>query len=198
MVPLIGAGLVLVVGHGDDRMDRRRLLGLLIGIAGVAALVGVDLRGNDLLAVGEVALTALGYAAGPLIISRRFANLPGLGLIAASFALTALGYAPFALSHPVGHLTVEVVAAVATLSLVCTAVAFLLFFALIVEVGPARATVITYVNPAVAVALGVILLGEPFTAGIALGFPLILAGSYLATGARAALAAVVTTDRPSG
>ncbi|HEX3539729.1 MAG TPA: EamA family transporter [Acidimicrobiales bacterium] len=199
MVPLIGAGLVLVTGQGNDRLDRRRLVGLLVGIAGVAALVGVDLRGNDLLAVGEVALTALGYAAGPMIISRRFADLPGLGLIAASFALTAAGYAPFALAHPVGHLSLEVVGAVATLTLVCTTVAFLLFFALIVEVGPARATVITYVNPAVAVALGVVLLGEPFTAGIALGFPLILAGSYLATRAtRPALTPAVRTGRPSG
>jgi drug/metabolite transporter (DMT)-like permease len=181
MVPLIGAGLVLVVGHGNDRLDRRRLFGLLVGIAGVTALVGVDLRGNDLLAVGEVALTAVGYAAGPMIISRRFAGSPGLGLVAASMGLTALGYAPFALSKPLGPVSGEVIAAVAVLTLVCTTVAFLLFFLLIVEVGPARATVITFINPAGAVALGVVLLGEPITGGIAIGFPLILAGSYLAT-----------------
>ena len=76
----------------------------------------------------------------------------------------------------------QVIASVAVLTLLCTSLAFLLFFALIIEVGPARATVITFVNPAVAVALGVILLGEPLSLGIAIGFPMILAGSFLATG----------------
>jgi drug/metabolite transporter (DMT)-like permease len=181
-VPLIGACLAVAVGT-EDRLDRRRLCGLLIGLAGVAALVGVDLHGTDLVAVGEATLTALGYAIGPMIISRRFSGMPGLGLVAASLALTAVGYAPVALATFPHHVSGEVMAAVAVLTVVCTALAFLLFFALIVEVGPARATVITFVNPAIAVTLGVVLLGEPFTIGIAIGFPLILAGSILATGA---------------
>lgn len=181
-VPLIGAGLALAIGH-EDRLDRRRLAGLLLGLAGVAALVGVDLHGTNLVAVAEATLTAVGYATGPLIISRRFADLPGLGPVAASFALTALAYAGIALRNPPAHLPAEVVGSVAVLALVCTALAFLVFFALIREVGPARATVITYVNPAVAVALGVILLGERLSLGVAIGFPMILAGSLLATGA---------------
>jgi drug/metabolite transporter (DMT)-like permease len=181
-VPLIGAGLAVAVGT-EDRLDRRRLAGLLIGLAGVAALVGVDLHGTDLLAVGEATLTAVGYAIGPMIISRRFSDMPALGLVAASLGLTALGYAPVALATFPHHVSGEAIASVAVLTVVCTALAFLLFFALIVEVGPARATVITFVNPAIAVTLGVVLLGEPFTVGIAVGFPLILAGSILATGA---------------
>jgi drug/metabolite transporter (DMT)-like permease len=181
-VPLIGACLAVAVGT-DDRLDRRRLAGLLIGLAGVAALVGVDLHGTDLVAVGEATLTAVGYAIGPMIISRRFSDMPGLGLVAASLALTAVGYAPVALATFPHHVSGEALASVAVLTVVCTAFAFLLFFALIVEVGPARATVITFVNPAIAVTLGVVLLGEPFTLGIAVGFPLILAGSILATGA---------------
>lgn len=179
-VPLIGAVLALASGH-TDRLDRRRLLGLLVGLVGVAVLVGVDLHGNDLVAVGEATLTALGYAAGPMIISRRFSDLPGLGLVAASMALTAVFYAPLALYHPPNHVSGEAIASIGVLTVVCTSLAFLLFFSLIVEVGPARATVITYVNPAVAVTLGVALLGEPLTLGIAIGFPLILAGSFLAT-----------------
>ncbi len=180
-VPLIGAGLALAVGH-EEQLDRRRVIGLLIGLSGVGLLVGIDLHGTNLLAVGEATLTAVGYATGPLIISRRFSDMPGLGLVAASFGLTSLAYAPIALSTWPDHVSGEVVGAVAVLTVVCTAVAFLLFFALIVEVGPARATVITFVNPAVAVVLGVIALGEPLSLGIAIGFPMILAGSVLATG----------------
>ncbi len=179
-VPLIGALLAVLVAHGDT-LERRRVIGLLVGFAGVATLVGVDIGGTNPIAFGEVALTAVGYAIGPMIISRRFADIPGLGVVAASFGLTAVAYAPFALTDLPSHVSGQVVASVAGLTVVCTAIAFLLFFALIVEVGPSRATVITYVNPAVAVILGVGLLGERLTTGIAIGFPLILAGSFLAT-----------------
>ena len=102
-------------------------------------------------------------------------------MIAASLVVTAAVYAAPALTNLPQKVSAETVAAVATLSLVCTALAFLLFFALIVEVGPARSTVITYINPLVAVLLGVALLGEPFTAGMAAALPLILAGSVLST-----------------
>jgi drug/metabolite transporter (DMT)-like permease len=181
-VPLIGVVLMLIVGHTEDRLDRRRLLGLGLGLAGVVALVGIEVRGTDLIAVGQVALTSLGYALGPLIIARRLSHLPALGVVAVSLTATAVGYAPYGLTHLPTSVSVESAVSVVVLALVCTAVAFLLFFALIAEVGPARATVITYVNPAVAVLLGVVLLNEPFSAGIAVGFPLILLGSFLATG----------------
>ena len=103
----------------------------------------------------------------------------------AAMALTALCYAPFALTRLPRHVDPEVGLSVAGLSLICTALAFVLFFALIAEVGPSRSTVITYCNPAVAIILGVVVLGEPFTAGLAFGFPLILVGSVIATGRRA-------------
>jgi drug/metabolite transporter (DMT)-like permease len=126
-------------------------------------------------------VVAVCYATGPRIISRRLSDLPALGVIAASLLLAAVGYAPAAITQlPHAWPSGEVIAAVATLGLVCTALAFLLFFALIAEVGPIQATVITYVNPAVAVTLGVLLLHEPFTAGIAVGFVLILGGCVLA------------------
>ena len=104
-------------------------------------------------------------------------------------------YAPLGLRQFPASLSGETIAAVATLALVCTALAFTLFFALIVEVGPARATVITYVNPLVAVLLGVVFLAEPLTAGIAIGLPLILGGSVLATSRAPATA---TKDRTEG
>jgi drug/metabolite transporter (DMT)-like permease len=111
-------------------------------------------------------------------------DLPALGVIAGSLLLAAVAYAPAALVQlPHAWPSGEVIAAVVALGVVCTAIAFLVFFALIAEIGPVRATVITYVNPAVAVTLGVLLLHEPLTAGIAVGFVLILAGSVLAVGA---------------
>jgi drug/metabolite transporter (DMT)-like permease len=179
-VPLIAAVIYRLIPHNDS-LDGRRLLGLVVGFAGVATLVGFGLGHSDMLAVGEVAVVAVGYALGPLIISRQLADLPSLGVISAAMTITAVGYAPFALTRIPHHVTAEVGASVLALALVCTALAFVLFFELIAEVGPARSTVITYANPAVAVLLGVTILGEAFTTGIAIGFPLIIAGSVLAT-----------------
>jgi drug/metabolite transporter (DMT)-like permease len=178
-VPLLGAVLYRVLGY--DHFSRRRILGLFVGFAGVAALVGVDLTGAEIGPVVEVVLPAVGYAIGPLIVSRKLDDLPGIGVITVSLAMGSVLYGPFALTHLPSSLSLEAIGAIIGLALVCTALAFVLFFELIVEVGPARSTVITYVNPAVAIGLGVLVLGEPFTWGIALGFPLILVGSWLAT-----------------
>jgi drug/metabolite transporter (DMT)-like permease len=179
-VPLMGAVLYRIAGTGDH-VDRRRLTGLVIGFVGVAALVGIDVSGGHPRAVAEVIVVALCYATGPLVISRKLADLPGLGVITMSLAVTAAAYAAPALANLPPSVSAETVAAVASLAVVCTALAFLVFFALILEVGPARSTVITYINPVVAVLLGVALLGEPFTVGMGVGLPLIIAGSILAT-----------------
>jgi drug/metabolite transporter (DMT)-like permease len=187
-VPLVGAVLAVVTRY-DDRLDRRRVAGLLLGFAGVAALVGFEVGGGDVGAVLAVAVVAVCYAVGPLILSRWLSHLPGLGVITVSLALTAVVYLPLGLAQaPSSWPSTKVVLAVCGLAVVCTAVAFLVFFALIAEIGPTRSTVITYVNPAVAVLLGVTLLDEDFTAATAVGFVLILAGSVLAT-RRAAVAA---------
>jgi drug/metabolite transporter (DMT)-like permease len=181
-VPLIGAVAAMIIGGGhDERPDARRLLGLLIGLGGVAVLVGVDVSGSDAWAVVAIAITAVGYATGPMLIARKLADLPTLGVVAASLGLTAIGYAPVAAAQWPTHLSAKVIWSVLGLALLCTALAFMVFFALIAEVGPARATVITYVNPAIALLLGVVLLNEPFTIGIAVGFPLILIGCFFAT-----------------
>ena len=179
--PLVGSAIVLVTGD-DDRLGRRRLLGLLVGIAGVAAVVGLDVTRVSVPALLEVAGVTVCYATGPIILVRGLSDLPGIGVIALSLALCAVVYAPVALlqlpsSVPSSH----VIASVVGLALICTALAFVLFFALIAEVGPVRSTVITYINPAVAALLGVAVLNEPFTVGMGVGFVLVLAGSYLAT-----------------
>jgi len=179
-VPLIGAVAYRFFGH-HERLDTRRRAGLVIGFAGVAALVGIDVSASDPLAMAEMIAVAFCYAMGPLIISRRLHGLPSLAVVAASLVITAAVYTPPALLDLPAAVSIETVASVITLSVVCTALAFVLFFDLIHEVGPARATVITYINPLVAVLLGVALMGEPFTAGIAVGLPLILLGSVLGT-----------------
>jgi drug/metabolite transporter (DMT)-like permease len=194
-VPLVGAVIYRVLGY--DHFSRRRILGLLVGFAGVAALVGVDLRSSEIGPVVEVLIPAAGYAIGPLIISRKLDDLAGIGVITASLAIASVLYAPSAVTHLPSSVSLEVVGAVVGLALICTALAFVLFFELIVEVGPARSTVITYVNPAVAIALGVLVLGEPFTWGITLGLPLILFGSWLATAAPAPAHSPLATEPPA-
>jgi drug/metabolite transporter (DMT)-like permease len=184
-VPLVGVLIVRLLGD-DEPMDRGRLLGLLMGMGGVAALVGLDVGAVDGLGLAELAIVVVGYALGPVILSRRLHEQPALGVVTAALLITALVYLPIAVTHPPRRITGGTIAGVAVLTTVCTALAFVLFFALIAGIGPARATVITYVNPAVAVLLGVTALGETFTRGMAVGFPLILIGSVLAARRRPA------------
>jgi drug/metabolite transporter (DMT)-like permease len=180
-VPLVGALIARTTG-ARERLGRTSLAGLLLGLAGVGALVGLDLGGSSALALAEVSCVVIGYAVGPAILSNLLGGVPALGVMAVALTLTAAVYAPLsALSLPARAPSAKVLSAVAVLIVVCTALAFVLFFALIAEVGPVRATVITYINPAVAVALGVGLLRERFTSGMGVGFVLILAGSVLAT-----------------
>ena len=180
-VPLLGALLSRLTG-AHEPLGTRRLAGLGVGFAGVVALLGLDLRG-DVAAIVEMTLVVVGYALGPLIVSRRLADLASLDVVAVSIGLCALAYAPVGIAQlPRAMPSPAVIGSVAVLGIACTAVAFLLFFRLIAEVGPVRATVITYVNPAIALLAGVALLGETFTPGTAVGFVLIIAGSWLATG----------------
>ncbi len=180
-VPLVGA--VIARTSGDrERLGRSSLAGLVLGLVGVAAIVGLNLEGAGVLPLTEVALVAVCYAVGPVILQRYLADLPAFGVISASLAVTALAFVPFALATlPTETPPASAIWSVLALAVVCTAVAFVLFFALIAEVGAVRATVITYINPAVAALLGVAILDEHFTAGMAAGFALVLVGSVLAT-----------------
>jgi drug/metabolite transporter (DMT)-like permease len=180
-VPILGLVLAKLTG-GPERLTVVRWVGLLAGVAGVGLLAGPGAIGGGAWPVAEVLLTALGYATGPLIADRKLNGLPGQAVTGVCLGLAAVVYAPAAaITWPSALPRASVLAALATLGGLCTALAFLLFFKLIAEVGPARATVITYVNPAVAVVLGVIVLREPFTPEIGAAFALILAGSVMAT-----------------
>lgn len=179
MVPIVAAIIVTVMGH--DRFDFRRVAGLVVGFVGVALLVGLDIEVDDLIAIGQVMLVVVGYAIGPIIISRKLADLPPIGVVTASLVVAAVAYTPFALIAWPAQVTARAAGSVVILGIVCTAVAFLVMFALIAEAGPARMTLITYINPAVAILLGALVLNEPITVGILIGFPLIILGSILGT-----------------
>lgn len=179
-VPLLGV-LVAAVLRSDDRGGGPvRYAGLLLGLVGVAVLLGVDLGQVHGGALVEVAFVIVGYALAPVILARYLGDLPSIPVICVSLLVVALAYLPYAIVRPPSSVGTHAWLSIAALAVVCTALAFVVFFALIAENGPARATVFTYVNPAVAVLLGVLVLDEPFTLGIAIGFPLILVGSVLA------------------
>jgi drug/metabolite transporter (DMT)-like permease len=178
-VPLVGVVAGRLTGTGDH-VDGRRWTGLILGLLGVGLLVGLDLGGVSAVALIEVGLVAVGYATAPIIMARKLSDLPSFPVVSAALLLSSLAWAPYGLTHWPRHIAASGIASIAVLGLVCTALAFVLFFSLISEIGPNRATVITYVNPAVAVALGLLLLNEQFTAGMGIGFPLILTGSVLA------------------
>lgn len=181
-VPLVGALLAWLLG-GHEPLGRRQVTGLALGLLGVVALLGLDVGAGDPSALAELGVVVVCYAVGPRIVARSLSDLPTLEVVAVSVALAAVCYAaPGIAALPATLPSWKVLGSVAGLGVLCTALAFVLFFELIAEVGPVRATVVAYVNPAVAVAAGVTLLGEPFTAAMAAGFVLVLGGSWLATG----------------
>jgi drug/metabolite transporter (DMT)-like permease len=179
--PII-AVIVGKIAGDDDRLDVARLVGLGLGVVGVFILALPELRGGSAKAMIELGIVAVLYATAPRIIARRLADVPALPITAACLAIGTVVYAvPAALTWPNAMPSGPVLAALIGLGVICTGTAFVVFFALIREVGPARALVFTYVNPAVAVAAGVVLLGEPLTLPILAAFVLILGGSILAT-----------------
>jgi drug/metabolite transporter (DMT)-like permease len=185
-VPLVGA-LLAIRFDAAELPTPIRALGLVVGFGGVVLLVGVDVAGNarELLGAGAILLAAVGYAIGPMVIKHRLASLDPRATMGASLAIASLLLAPgAAIDRPHAAPTAGAIGAVVVLGLLCTAVAFVIFTVLIREAGTSRATVITYVNPVIAVALGVLLLGERPGAGAIAGLLLILAGSWLSTDGR--------------
>lgn len=186
-VPLFGAIVAYVLGD-HHALTRSRILGLVIGVAGVALVVGAAGGDGDvrLVNVAEVLVVAVCYAVAPFITARKLTEVPGVGLAALALAMVAVGYiVPASLTQdqtPTGRS----IGALVALAVLCTAIAFVIFFALIREVGPARATVITFINPIVALALGVVVLDEHLSWGQILGLPIVLAGCWLAAGRRPA------------
>lgn len=196
-VPFFGAALAHF--GGDERLTTRRLIGLGVGVLGLVALLGLDLSHISVIAVCEVLGVAFGYAFAPWVASRHLTTASTFGVLFASLAGAAIVYAGPAFldffRHEESPSTAGMLS-VLGLGVVCTAIAFVVFFALIGEVGPARATVITFVNPAVALLAGVVVLDEHLTAGSLVGFALILIGCALST--RRTRPAAERSAAPSG
>ncbi|MEN9692640.1 MAG: hypothetical protein RLZZ330_284 [Actinomycetota bacterium] len=168
----------------DNAFNLRRISGIFIGIAGVFALVGLDSLNSDIdiKAVLMLCGAALGYATAPVLISTKLKEADTTAVIAISSLAVSIIYAPLLPSHlPTHQPSVSGIAAVVTLAVISTILGFWVFFELIGEIGPMKATLITYINPAVAILLGVIFLSEPLTIGLLIGFPLVLGGSWLAS-----------------
>jgi len=185
-VPFIAA---FVIGLMGDRSawHPMTVFGLVLGFSGVVALVGIDAFAGHIavLPVIMVIGAAIGYAVAPIVADRKLTEVPTLGVITLSMAMVAIVYTIPALWVLPGELQALTsstpLIAVGYLGLITSALAFIFFFALIKEVGPGRATLITYVNVVVAFILGVIFLSGPLTTGFMVGFPLIVVGSYLAS-----------------
>lgn len=183
-VPLVGAIAAFCLG---DRLALRpvRLAGIAVGFGGVALLVGNDLRGDAAppwWSVALVVVVCICYGTAPFIIERKLADVPSYGVIAVSLSIVAVIYAPIAAaSLPEQRPNANAMLAVLGLALVCTGLAFVFFFQLLEEVGPARAPLITFANPVVAVALGAVFLDEVVTVATLAGFALVSAGCWLAT-----------------
>jgi len=187
-VPLFAVLIALLRGD-RSALAPLRLGGLLLGFAGVAVVVaGPGLFPRDAgsaFAIGEVMLTAVLYAIAPFIVAHKLKDVPSIGTITLALFAIGLGYLPAALltSHEVPTMRASV--SLLLLGVICTALAFVAFFALIREVGPVRAPLFTYINPIVAVVLGTIVLAEPLTPGLLIGFPIVLIGCWFAaTGGR--------------
>jgi drug/metabolite transporter (DMT)-like permease len=186
-VPFFAVAVLAIFLKDRKALRPRSLTGMLIGFFGVLVLVGIDsfLGAVNPLFVMMVILAAVGYSIAPIIASRKLNHVPSAGVIGVSMAMVSIIYAPFSLPGLGDELAVATTSsiwAIIVLGLVCSALAFVVFFMLIQEVGPVRATLITYVNTAVALSLGIVFLNEPITIGLAVGLPLIAIGLYLAGG----------------
>ncbi len=164
-----------------EHISATRLTGLSVGAVGVALLVGLSIQGGSFEWIAFMLLVALGYTVGPIILANKLAHVPGPVVVAGATAAVALAWIPWSVAHWPRAVSAETWSSIGVLSIVCTAGAFLTFFELVKEVGSTRSVVVTYVNTALAVVLGIVLLNEPLTVGILVGFPLVLVGSALAT-----------------
>lgn len=171
--------------NGDKTVwHSQRLFGIVIGFIGVFALVGIEsfTGTSSLKAIAMVLVSAILYSYAVNMITSKLPNTSGLAVNAVAMGVTVIFFAPFAIAQwPRGPIPTNAALSLVSLGIFSTAIAFTLFFQLMQDIGPARASLVTYLNTAFAVVLGVLILSEPITLGIAIGLPLVLIGSYFAS-----------------
>jgi drug/metabolite transporter (DMT)-like permease len=171
--------------RGDHSVwQPKRIFGLIVGFVGIIALVGIESFNGDSnpKAIAMVILSAILYAYAVLMVTSNLPGVDGVAINGLAMGITFLFYLPIAIATwPSNPVSIKSIAALVALGVFSTAIAFMLFFAVIVEIGTARGSLTTYVNTAVAVVLGIIILKEPITLGIIVGLPLVVLGSYLAS-----------------
>jgi drug/metabolite transporter (DMT)-like permease len=163
----------------------KRLVGMLVGFIGLIGLVGYEsiIGSSDPLSIAMMLVAAISYSYAVNTISQKLPDVSGIAINGLAMVITSIAYAPLMIVQFPEVSTVSTESAVSLLALgvFCTALAFISFFIVLKEIGPARASIGTYVNTAVAVVLGVLILSEPLTIGIMIGLPLVMIGSFLAS-----------------
>jgi drug/metabolite transporter (DMT)-like permease len=161
----------------------KRIIGIIVGFIGLILVVGIEsLTGtSDPLSIAMVILAAMGYSYAVIMVTSNLPLVDGIAINGLAMAITSVFWAPVAIAQWPSSISMDSALSLVALGVLSTAFAFILFFKLMEEIGPARGSLVTYLNTAVAVVLGVIILREPLTAGIIVGLPLVLVGSYLAS-----------------
>ena len=181
-VPIFAA--IITSLRGDHSVwEFKRMFGIVVGFIGLIAVVGIEsFSGNSHPAsIAMMILAALGYSYAIIMITTNLPLVDAIAINGLAMAITSIFWAPLAIAQWPAQVTIKPALSLIALGVLSTALAFLIFFKLIVEIGPARGSLVTYLNTAVAVVLGVIVLGEPITIGLIVGLPLVLIGSYLAS-----------------
>ena len=171
--------------RGDKTVwHHKRLMGIVVGFIGLIAVVGFEsiAGGSDALSIAMVLVAAIGYSYAVMMVQGALPHVSGIAINAVAMAITAIFYLPLTIIQwPTHEISRDAINAIIGLGVLSTGAAFVAFFALAAMIGVARGSLVTYLNTAFAVVLGVIILDEPFTTGMALGLPLVLIGSYFAS-----------------
>jgi len=178
----IWSNLITYFQGDKDAVKANRIFGIGIGFLGVVLIVGIETftGSSDPLSILMVIVAAIAYAYAIIMIRKKLPDVSGIAINAVAMALTAIFYLPFTIALWPDHtVSPEATYSVIALGILSTGLAFAIFFSLIADIGPTRASLVTYWNTAVAVILGVLILGEELTVGIRIGLPLVVLGSWL-------------------
>ncbi|CAB4625024.1 unannotated protein [freshwater metagenome] len=181
-VPIFAA--IITSLRGDHSVWQfKRMFGIVVGFIGLIAVVGIEsFSGNSHPAsIAMMILAAMGYSYAIIMVTTNLPLVDGIAINGLAMAITSIFWAPLAIAQWPAQVSLKPALSLIALGVLCTALAFLIFFKLLAEIGPARGSLVTYLNTSVAVVLGVIVLDEPITIGLIVGLPLVLIGSYLAS-----------------